>query len=352
MNFLENQPVCDNCEYSKLLYCNKYKKQCISIGLFNETHMVPCEDCLNIDSFKNKDNQNKQQDIETLENKALFHIPDLSILDNILLLLEKRKIFPDAFFPNREIIEIYDSFSGALWNGRNPMFNKQFLSMQEINKIKNKLEDNNISLNLTWNNHLIKNDYLLDTYSNCITELFNNGLHSVTIASDELLEYIKSHYPNYTFYQSHIKSERQFQLEINNNYDIYVAPKNYNNNWDLLNQIQETDKHKIEFLCNDICFPLCNKNLHYETVNQHLLLNCNETCGHTYPCLIDHNFSFYNTQKWPTTINPEDIDNYIKNGFIHFKLSGRGEKKEILLYKICKYFIKSEYFEDIYFSLL
>lgn len=348
MNFIENYPVCDNCEYSKLLYCKKYAQECVSVNLLNSTHMIPCEDCLLTDAFLVK----KDKKESNITKKALFHIPDLTILDNILILLEKKREFPDAFYPNREIVEIYDSFPGALWNGRNPMFNKSFLSMQEINEIKNKLEKNNISLNLTWNNHLVKENYLLDTYCNCITELFNNGLHSVTIASDDLLNYLKEHYPNYTFYQSHIKSERQFNLNLNDKYDIYVAPKSYNNNWEKLNTIELVDRNKIEFLCNDICFPTCNKSLHYETVNQHLLLNCNETCGHTYPCLIDHNFSFYNSKRWPTTINSEDIDKYLNNNFIHFKLSGRGEKKEILLYKICQYFVKPEFFEDIFFSLL
>lgn len=349
MNFLESYPVCDNCEYAKLLYCQKYEKDCISINLSNSTHMIPCEECLLNDSFKNKENQNQ---LKKIQNKALFHIPDLSILDNILLLLEKKKQFPDAFYENREIIEIYDSFPGALWNGRNPMFNKEFLSIQDINSIKNKLESNNLSLNLTWNNHLIKDKYLYDTYSNCITELFNNGLHSITVASDELLTYLKEYYPNYTFYQSHIKSERQLNLELNNKYDIYVAPKSYNNNWEILDIIKKEDRNKIEFLCNDICFPSCSKNLHYETVNQHLILGCNETCDHTCPCLIDHNFSFYNTKRWPTTINPEDIDEYLDKNFIHFKLAGRGEQKEILLYKICKYFIKPNFFDDIYFSII
>lgn len=348
INFIENYPVCDNCEYSKLLYCNKCNKECISINLFNQTHMIPCDDCLLHDFFIPKEYEN----IRKIEKQALFHIPDLTILDNIIMLKQKKEQFPDAFYENREIVEIYDCFPGAVWNGRTPMFNKTFLSMQEINEIKNKLEDNNLSLNLTWNNHLIKDNYLFDTYSNCITELFNNGLHSVTIASDELFNYIKQYYPNYTFYQSHIKAERQFNFNINNDYDIYVAPKKYNNNWEILNTIEEKNKSKIEFLCNDICFPTCNKNLHYETVNQHLLLNCSETCDHTFPCLIDHNFSFYNSKRWPTTINPEDIDIYLNNNFIHFKLSGRGEKKEILLYKICKYFIKPEYFDDIYFSLI
>lgn len=349
MNFIENYPVCDKCQYEKLLYCTKYNSECLSINLLNKTYSIPCEQCLINDSYilvqENKDNN-------IIKQKAIFHIPDLSILDNIILLIEKQKEFPDAFYPNRIIGEIYDAFPGAIWNGRTPLFGKEFLSMQKISEIKNKIEQNNLSLNLTWNNHLVKDMYLYDSYSNAITELFNNGCHSITVASIELLYYLKEHYPNYTFYQSHILSEKQYDLNINDMFDMYVMSKKYNNNWDKLNNLNNSDKEKIEFLCNDICFPNCNKNIHYETVNQHLLLNCSETVNHTPKCLIDKNFKFYNAKRWPTTINPEDIDKYVDNGFYHFKLAGRGDDKEILLYKICKYFVKPEFFEDIYFSIL
>lgn len=347
MNFLENYPVCDNCKYTQLLHCKKYNTKCISVNLQNNTHVIPCEQCLIDDSYVFS--EKKQYPIT---KQAIFHIPDVSILDNIIILMEYQKKFPDVFYPNRIVGEIYDAFPGAIWNGRTPLFGKEFLSIQQISEIKDKLEKNSLSLNLTWNNHLIKDMYLYDSYSNAITELFNNGQHSITVASIELLNYLKEHYPNYTFYQSHILSEKQYNLDINNIFDMYVISKKYNNNWEKLDTIAQKDRAKIEFLCNDNCFPQCNKNIHYETVNQHLLLNCYETIDHTPKCLIDKNFKFYNTKLWPTTINPEDIDKYLEKGFQHFKISGRGDDKEILLYKICKYFIKPDFFEDIYFSVL
>lgn len=348
MNFVENYPVCDKCQYEQLLYCKKYNTECVSINLLNNTYTIPCEQCLANDSYVIAKNKNQS----LITKKAIFHIPDLSILDNIILLIEQQQKFPDAFYPNRIIGEIYDAFPGAIWNGRTPLFGKEFLSMQKIAEIKDKMEKYNLSLNLTWNNHLIKDMYLYDSYSNAITELFNNGQHSITVASIELLYYLKEHYPNYTFYQSHILTEKQYEININDLFDIYVISKKYNNNWEKLDSLSEVEKGKVEFLCNDNCFPGCNKNIHYETANQHLLLNCSETFNHTPKCLIDKNFKFYNTKHWPTTINPEDIDIYLDKGFQHFKLSGRGDDKEILLYKICKYFVKPEFFEDIYFSIL
>lgn len=349
MNIKNNYSICEQCKYSELLFCKKYNKECVSINLNNNRYEIACEECLVQDSYTLKADNNI---INIGSNKACFHIPDLTILDNIILLLKKQKQFSYAFYPNRIITEVYDAFPGAIWNGRTPLFNRSFLSIQQINEIKEKLEKNNLSLNLTWNNHLIKEHYLYDTYSNNVTELFNNGLHSITVASDDLLLYLKKNYPNYTFYQSHIRTEKNYELLFSDNYDIIIAPKKLNNNWEALNLIDNTNRNKIEFLCNDACFPDCNKNIHYESVNQHLLLNCYESIENTPYCKIDQTFKFYNTQRWSTTINPKDIDLYLNNNFLHFKLASRGDSKEILLYKICKYLVKPEYFEDIYFSIL
>ena len=143
----------------------------VVVDLLNNTYTIPCEQCLVNDSYIVA--KNEKQPLIT--KKAIFHIPDLSILDNIILLIEQQQKFPDAFYPNRIIGEIYDAFPGAIWNGRTPLFGKEFLSMKKITEIKDKMEKYNLSLNLTWNNHLIKDMYLYDSYSNAITELFNNG---------------------------------------------------------------------------------------------------------------------------------------------------------------------------------
>ena len=286
-------------------------------------------------------------------NKAYFHIPNVNILNNIIKLINYQKQFPYAFYENRVICEFYDAFPGAIWNGRTPLFNQPFLSIQQINEIKQKLEFNNLSLNLTWNNHLIESNHLHDTYSNNITELFNNGQHSVTIASDILFEYLKSKYPNYKFYQSHIKSEQDQNINFNSDYDFIIAPANFNNNVELLNSIPIDKRKKIEFLCNDACSADCNKIKHYDTVNQHLLLNCYETEQFTNKCPIRNNFFKLNNLKHQvTTISPLDSDSYIQLGFNHFKLAGRGDSILILLYKICEYFVKPQYLPDIYFSIL
>lgn len=288
------------------------------------------------------------------ENKqALFRIPSIDILDNIILLLHYQQLFPYAFYPNRIISGIYDAFPGAIWNGRTPLFNKLFLSLQQINEIKEKLEKNNLSLSLTWNNHLLQEKHLYDTYSNNITELFANGQHSITVSSDLLFSYLKKNYPNYKFYQSHIKSEATQTINFDSNYDLIIASKNYNNNWNILNTIPINERSKIEFLCNDLCSPNCNKIKHYDTVNEHLLLNCYESKKFTNKCPIqDTFFKFYNMSQWSTTIRPNDIDIYVENNFLHFKLAGRGDDKNILLYKICQYLVKPEYFSDIYFAII
>jgi hypothetical protein len=199
----------------------------------------------------------------------------------------------------------------------------------------------------------LQEKHLYDTYSNNITELFANNKHSITVSSNLLFLYLKENYPNYKFYQSHIKSEADQVINFDFNYDLIIAPKNYNNNWAILETIPENHRNKIEFLCNDICAPNCNKMMHYNTVNEHLLMNCYESKKFTNKCPIqDTFFKFYNTSQWETTIKPDEIDKYINNNFLHFKLASRGDDKSILLYKICQYLVKPEYFSDIYFAIM
>lgn len=127
---------------------------------------------------------------------------------------------------------------------------------------------------------------------------------------------------------------------------MYLMNRNLNNNWDELLKVPENERRKIEFLCNDICTPICNRMGHYNIVNN-CLLNRSEDCVGLY-CTVDHNFSFYNARTWPITIKPEDIDIYLDNGFCHFKLCSRGDPQWILAYKMATYFALPQYVEDVF----
>ena len=174
--------------------------------------MVRCLQCLENDSYSDSENNIILLQDNIIKNKiAFFHIPGTNIIDNIIILLDLQHKFPYAFYENRQIVEIYGAFSGCMWNGRTPLFEK-FLSIQEINIIKNKVESLNLSLNLTWNNNQITESDLTDKYCNLITELFHNNRHAITISSPILFNYLKTNYPNFLYYQSIIQNENNLNF--------------------------------------------------------------------------------------------------------------------------------------------
>ena len=348
MNFIETYPTCNDCKHEDLLYCNKYNQSCFSICVNKQHIQIPCESCLTEDAYEKNNLININSAIQL---KAYFHIPGVYYLEDILSIIKLKEKYPKAFYDYGEIYEIYGAFNGCCWNGRTPLFNKPFLSIQEINTIKEQLEALNISINLTWNNHMIEENDIYDRYCNTITELFHNGRHSITVSSPILFDYLKNNFPNFTYYRSIIANENN-DYEQQKEYDLQVINKNYNNNWELLNQIPEIERNKVVFLCNDNCFPGCNRKNHYDIVNYCLLRQSHESICFNNKCQIDHDFSFINTKNWPTTITPDLIPQYLNNNFIHFKIVGRGESRNIFLYTLCKYLVKPKFFEDIYFSLI
>ena len=48
------------------------------------------------------------------------------------------------------------------------------------------------------------------------------------------------------------------------------------------------------------------------------------------------------------TINPEDIDKYLDNGFCHFKLCSRGDIPPIMALKMAQYLAKPEFVDDVF----
>ena len=342
--------LCNNCKSRLTLYCSKYNKSCISyINKNQERQVLPCQQCIDENGFEEGEYIFTEK---TYENTAYFHIPDIYILNNILALLNLKKKYPGAFFDNREIIEIYGAFAGCIWNGRTPLFGLPYQSIQEINHIKDLIEENNLSLNLTWNNSAIADSQVYDTYCNLITELFHNGKHAITVGSLPLLQYLKDNFPNYIYYSSIITAENNDMYKYDENFDIQLLSTFYNNNWPLLYNIPEEERSHIELLCNDRCPLNCGKQEHYNIAN-YCLSNCAyESSIFEHPCPIDTAFSFVNMKNNPITIAPNQIELYLQNGFHHFKLAGRGDSKEIVLYKICQYFVRPDFFEDIYFNII
>lgn len=344
MNIQNNYPVCKGCKFSTLHHCEKFDKICPSVNLKGTRYQLPCIDCLNEDAYEEGEYIKTQSD---KKNIGYFHLPGPENLNFFRPLINMRKFYPEVFYENRVISEVYGSFAGAIWNGRTPNFREPCLTIQEIEGARKDIEELGLSLNLTWNNHLVSGTDVYDRFCNAITEVFHNGKHSITVASEELYHYLKEKYPNFKYYRSVISSECDKEFIKNDDYDYYLMNRKLNNNWDKLLEIPEEERSNIEFLCNDACTPICKRIGHYNIVNKCLLDRNDENYFIGNYCTIDHDFMFFNARLWPMTILPEHIDNYIDNGFVHFKLCSRGDNPPLLMYKIIPYLVKPEYVSDV-----
>lgn len=338
--------TCQNCYYSHLNKCSLYDEICLSITLNNERYQLPCQKCKS-DQFKNYTNIQIDQPKEETDKIAFFHLPGVSNKNMFLSLLTMQQKYPEAFYSNRKIYEIYGAFPGATWNGRTPNFINGATSLQQIESIKNEIENADLSINLTWNNHLITNTDIYDRFCNNITTIFHTGKHSITVASDILFNYLYEKFPNFQYYKSVITTEKDktFQKK-DERYSMYLWNRRLNNNWNELLAVPVSDRANIEFLCNDACTEICNRMTHYNVVNN-CLLNRSQDCLTNY-CTIDHDFMAFNTRNNKYTINPEDIDTYVNEGFCHFKLCSRNDDSAVLAKKIVPYFAKPEFIDDVF----
>lgn len=346
MKTVRGYAVCDGCKHSQLHYCNKFNEPCPGVMFGTKKYQLICSSCSINDSysFGNSDLSNKSSSIE-----ACFHVPGLSHFNLFKTLLIMREHYPEAFYENRKITEIYGSFPGAIWNGRTPDFGGVTYSIQQIDAIRQQAEDLGVSINLTWNNHLVSGTDVYDRFCNAITKVFHNGKHSITVGSLELLHYLKEKYPNFKYYQSVIiTTDDDVFTKKDENFDMYLMNRNLNNNWEELLKIPEKERHTIEFLCNDGCTMVCNRMCHYNVGNECLLNRDDESYFLRNYCTIDHDFMSYNTSLLPVTIGPEHIDKYLEHGFCHFKLSSRNDDDPILALKMAKYLAKPQYVDDVF----
>ena len=344
MKNVKGYPVCDGCKYSSLHHCNKFNEACPSFCFGTSRYQVACLACIDEDGYEfGLKEENPSSDII-----ACIHAPGPENFDLFYSIIKMQEYYPECFYENRKITEIYGAFGGAIWNGRTPNYTGKIFTIQEIDSIRMAAEDLGLSINLTWNNHLVSGTDVYDRFCNAITEIFHNGKHAITVASPELFNYLKEKYPNFKYYQSVIQTtnDKVFNKK-DERYDFYLMNRNLNNNWDELLKVPEEERSTIEFLCNDICTPICNRMGHYNIVNACLLNRSDENCLGNY-CTVDHDFADYNNRTWPMTIKSEDIDTYLQHGFCHFKLCSRGDTDYAIAYKKAQYLAKPEYFTDVY----
>ena len=111
-----------------------------------------------------------------------------------------------------------------------------------------------------------------------------------------------------------------------------------------LNTLTESQRRKVEFLCNECCWYACpDRKACYESVSRK---NLGE--DHTeHICSspdAKRGYRFSDAMKNPGFIGIEEIQRiYLPNGFSHFKIEGRGLGSAVILEFLLYYMTKPEY---------
>lgn len=277
-------------------------------------------------------------------NYAYFHLPGLyEFYDFYREFLPVYFNHKEFFFDWCKIGSIYGAPKDCLWSGGRTSdadaSNKDVLDLTKEYKI---------SARLTFSNSLLNETNLKDLKCNNLCNLFNDENNGIIIYSDLLLDHIKEHYLKFYFVSSTTKVIINFEgllKELNNKDFKYVVPDfRLNKAFDKFESLNQSQKIKMEFLCNECCYIGCKERKQcYENVSRKNLglEPINDVCKAPD---LDYGYSFSKAKKNPSFISLDDIKNkYMPLGFSNFKIEGRGLGSALLLEFILYYMTKPEY---------
>lgn len=182
-----------------------------------------------------------------------------------------------------------------------------------------------------------------------VLEILNSleGQNGVIVSSDLLSNYIRKKYPKLNQISSVIKVIQEngrgnlnFYKNLEKRFDRVVIHVGDNENFELLDNL---DRSKIEILVNEPCRRNCAyKKKHFAIYasiqkEKNIIQVMNELDNMTDHCKVanavrDHSF-----------VVQENLNRLYNMGFRHFKLQGRAEYKEYLMFDLVNYIINERY---------
>ncbi len=282
-----------------------------------------------------------------------YHIPSFTDHYSLnLLLIDYMRDNAEYFRDGVKIASVFGAFPGSLWNGGRNVpgaFNAALTK-----KILDDFNSRGIPLRFTFTNPVLTEKHLEDKNCNEIMKMADNGLNEVIVMSPMLEQYIRENYPNYKITSSTCKQIRDMDgvnAELEKNYSLVVLDYNWNNKFDVLEQVK--DKGRCEILVNACCQPNCpRRGQHYSEIGKHQIELCNTANSgiaiknivkDPFPCEF-MNYDIYMSNKFSTHISPDSIENdYLPMGFNQFKLEGRTIGDVQMLEMYIYYLVKPEY---------
>ena len=281
-----------------------------------------------------------------MQKTAYYHLPGL------FEFYELYRIFLPLFREHREyfydwcdIGSIYGAPPECIWGG-----GRVSLEDHDAGEVLALLQEYGISARLTFSNSQLCEEHLSDRKCNELCALFAENTEpesGVIVHSELLLQYLKSHYPQLYLISSTTKVLTDFEAlkkEADREDFRYVVPDfRLNKAYEELNTLTESQKDKVEFLCNECCYFGCKDRKEcYEAVSRR---NLGEESD--FSCTspgAEEGYRFSKAMKNPGFISVGDIQKiYLPMGFSNYKIEGRGLGSALVLEFLLYYMTKQEY---------
>mgnify|MGYP000285119930 FL=1 len=278
---------------------------------------------------------------------AIYHLPGLfEFYELYRVFLPLFREHREYFYDWCEIGSIYGASADCLWGGGR--IGEGDHDPQEVLAL---LKEYGISARLTFSNSLVRKEHLSDRKCNSLCAMFAESdtvQNGVIVHSELLLNYLKRTYPGLYFVSSTTKvltDFQQFVEEVNREEFRYVVPDfRLNKSLRQLDTLTESQKVKVEFLCNECCWSGCKERKQcYEVVSRQ---NLGEDCPDHRCAAPDgtEGYQFSKAMENPEFIGIQDIKNtYLPMGFTNFKIEGRGLGSALILEFLLYYMTKPEY---------
>lgn len=278
---------------------------------------------------------------------AHYHLPGLfEFYELYRVFLPLFRTHREYFYDWCDIGSVYGAPADCVWGGGRVGFGGN-----DPREVAALMEEYGISARLTFSNSLLREEHLADWKCNRLCALFDGSggiQNGVIVHSDLLLGYLKRSYPNLYFVSSTTKVLTEFpqlQRELERDEFRYVVPDfRLNKRFDKLNTLPQSQKDKVEFLCNECCWFGCtDRSACYENVSRK---NLGDPCP-DHRCTApdaDSGYRFSKAMTNPGFIGVDDIQKvYLPMGFSNFKIEGRSLGSALILEFLLHYMTRPEY---------
>lgn len=278
-----------------------------------------------------------------MAKEIYWHLPGVTVnfyLNQVIM--KMMQDYPDKFREGYKIGSVYGTFPGAIWNGGRAVFG--LTAKGDIEKILETYSNFDVPVRFTWTNSLIEEKHLNDTYCNLIMEAANNGKNQVLCNSKLLEDYLREKYPDFKYLSSTTKrivDVKALKKELEKDYFLVVLDYDLNHDEEALKAVKPY-ADKIELLVDEVCFPHCPKRVDHYKDESRLQINF-ERADTPYDC---PNFrskpTFADCKSRPHFIDCDEIEKYAEDGFVNFKLVGRGLPTDMVIDSYVYYLAKRE----------